>query len=951
VAIEPNTRLGHYRVQSLLGAGAIGEVYLALDEERGDPAAVKVLKPEHTNSREHLRRFEREARIISSLNHPNILTIREIGREGATHFIATEFIHGWTLRQVIRHTPPGVAQSLDIAAQTLSALAVAHEAGVVHRDVKPENVMVRRDGQVKVLDFGLAKLADDLPRQPHLSGDSTVSNVVTNSGAVIGTVAYMSPEQLRGLSVDARTDVWSVGVVLYEMITGRKPFADQSPADIIVSILEREPPPLTVYAPDCPGELQRIITRALAKDRERRYQTAGELLEDLSILAAQLPADDEGARGEPAASGVRAHASGTASGGGVASPGRPGVEVTPARKSLRTPRLATARRAAVAGAGVLAVIASAPLLGPNAALVLAVVLLLAGSAYMLSRGPDAGAQARPTEGVPFRNINLSRLTNTGRAIDAAVSPDGRYVVYVREEAGRQSLWVRELATTGNFQILPPADVSYQGMTFSADCGHVYYVCFNNSNRRLYFLYRIPVLGGACEMLLEDVDTPITFSPDGDSFAFVRGYPSQKEVVLMVAKTDLTEERRLATRRSPAIFGWRGGPAWSPDGKVIACSVGIYDADMRLVAISTDDGSERPLSPRVWPWVGRLAWLHDGSGLLVNAREEASGFSQLWFVSYPGGEARRITNDLSDYGTRSLSLTSDSRALVSVQNDYLSGIWVVARGEPSNFRQLTAGRSDGYYGLCWTPDGRIVYASKASGNQDIWIMDADGGGQTQLTFDAGSNYHPSVTPDGRHLIFISTRSGAPNIWRMRVDGGDPRQLTNGSIPGWPQSTPDGRWVIYKAMGYSKKSLCKVPIGGGVPVQVSDKYTGCIAVSPDGESIACEYWDERLTSQSCLAVLPFDGGGEVTAFEGQSTAAASNYLLSVIRWSPDGELITYIDNRDGLSNIWGQPVAGGPPRRLTEFRSDRIFWFDWSRDGQWLACARGVISNDVVLIRSE
>ncbi len=947
MALEPGTWLNHYKIQSLIGVGGMGEVYLAHDARRQQPAAVKILKAELTNSREHLRRFEKEARAISALKHSNTLTVYDIGRVDKTYFIATEFINGSTLRKIIESGPPSLNELLDIALQIVSAVAAAHSSGIIHRDLKPENIMVRPDGCVKVLDFGLAKLTEDLVQQSSLSKESTVSNALTGSGAVIGTINYMSPEQLRGLTVDVRTDLWSIGVVLYELVTGRTPFADASSADVIVSILEREAPPLTVYSPKCPNELQRIIMNALRKDREQRYQAARKLFDELLQLQAalHLAADIDGPEASDQESAPPVFL--TPTGAGTQS----GANGSSARLLLQKRSVAKRRLALLLNGLLLLLVAGLALtIGLKMAAIVSLPCLLAINVYLLAAEPAKRFHMGAKAVRPFNTINLIRLTNTSTILDATISPDGNYVAYVVDTMGKQSLWVRHLQRGNNVEVVPPNEVTYQGLTISPDGAHIYYVMFRNDNRRLYSLYRIPLNGGESVKVMEDVDTPVTFSANSEKFAFVRGYPSQKEVALVVANSDGTAERRLTTRRSPDIFGWRGGPAWSPDEKLIACSVGVYDASMRLVGISVEDGSEQPLSAYKWQWVGRLAWLQDGSGLVVSARDASSGYSQLWYVSYPLGEVRRISNDLSDYSARGVSVTSDSSVIVSVQSDYLSGIWVASRNQRSPARQLTFGRTDGYYGLCWTPDGRIIFASKASGNMDIWSMDPDGGNQVQLTFNAGSNYHPAMTIDGSRVIFISTRTGAPDIWSMDANGNSPKQLTNGSIPGWPQCTPDGQWIIYKAMGFGKKSLCKVPINGGVPVQISDKYTGCIAVSPDGRSIACEYWDEELTSQLSLAVMPLNEAGQMKVFDSRPTAMASNYLLSVIRWTPDGGAVTYIDNSGGFGNIWSQPLAGEKPTQLTDFHADRIFWFDWSHDGQWLACARGVITSDIVLIKS-
>ena len=277
--------IGHYEILSTLGRGGMGEVYLARDTKLGRKVALKFLPSDFTRDAERLQRFDQEARSASALNHPSIITIYEIGEVHGRHFIATEFIDGKTLRQRSIDEPLKFAEALTIAEQIGSALAEAHAAGIVHRDIKPENIMLRHDGLVKVLDFGLAKLTEQQDSGPE---DPTRALVKTGTGIVMGTTAYMSPEQARGLHVDARTDIWSFGVVLYEMVAGRAPFIGPTSGDLIAQILEREPPELSALKPDAPLELQQILKRALCKDREKRYQTTSELLTDLRSLKLAL---------------------------------------------------------------------------------------------------------------------------------------------------------------------------------------------------------------------------------------------------------------------------------------------------------------------------------------------------------------------------------------------------------------------------------------------------------------------------------------------------------------------------------------------------------------------------------------------------------------------------------------------------------------------------------------
>lgn len=286
-------KVGHYRILEKLGAGGMGEVYLAEDMKLGRKVAIKILSEEYTTNRDRLHRFEQEASAASNLNHPNILTIHEVGIDNGRHYIATEFIDGVTLRHKAMASDLEIPQILDIAVQVASALEEAHVAGIVHRDVKPDNIMVRRNGYVKVLDFGLAKLTETVDRSPSDAEASTRVLVQTDAGVVMGTSHYMSPEQARGRPVDARSDIWSLGVVLYELVAGRTPFEGETSTDVIVAITQKEPPPLARFAPNVPAELEWIIMKALRKDRDERYQTIKELLTDLRRLKQRLEFETE----------------------------------------------------------------------------------------------------------------------------------------------------------------------------------------------------------------------------------------------------------------------------------------------------------------------------------------------------------------------------------------------------------------------------------------------------------------------------------------------------------------------------------------------------------------------------------------------------------------------------------------------------------------------------------
>src|SRR2546422_147485 len=307
MSLDAGTRLGRYEIRSQLGAGGMGEVYLALDARLDRKVALKVLPADVTAHPDRMKRFVQEAKAASALNHPNIITIHEIDEWGSSptvregvHFIATEFIDGETLRERMRKAPVKLGEVLDVAAQIASALSAAHAAGIVHRDIKPENVMRRRDGIVKVLDFGLAKLTERVPPDSVDTEAPTRAAINTEPGVLMGTAIYMSPEQARGLQVDARTDIFSLGVLIYEMVAGRLPFEGSNTNEIVASILcDREPPPLARYAANVPAELERIVSKALRKEREERYQSVKDLLLDLRSLQHRLKFEAELERSKP----------------------------------------------------------------------------------------------------------------------------------------------------------------------------------------------------------------------------------------------------------------------------------------------------------------------------------------------------------------------------------------------------------------------------------------------------------------------------------------------------------------------------------------------------------------------------------------------------------------------------------------------------------------------------
>jgi len=884
--------IGHYRIEGRLGAGGMGVVYRAHDLKLGREVALKFLPSEMARNRLAVERFEREARAAAAINHPNICTIYEVGEHEGVPFIAMELLTGETLKQRIGNHPLRLDVLLDWAIQITDGIQAAHERGILHRDIKPANLFITPRGHAKILDFGLAKQSPLAKPASELAESATI-DLLTNPGTAAGTPSYMSPEQARGEELDPRTDLFSLGAVIFEMATGRIAFHGATSGSILGAILHEQPEPLLRINPELPAELERIVMKALEKEREMRYQHAADMRSDLKRLRRDTSSSRFGA---------------TSLSAETLTVGTPVPQASSQVISESRPK----SKLLLAG-------------------IAAATIVAAFAIYLV-----AGHKTKPA----FQTMIIERVTNAGDVRRGAISPDGKYLAFAAGVPGKVGLWVRQVATRSDIQISPQTAGIVEGLTFSRDGNYVYYV-LDKGDAQSGQLFQVPTLGGQSRKVGGGIDSPVSFSPDGNHFAFLRQTTSDGSA-LLVRSVDSQAEQKVAERLAPEGFtGY--GLAWSPDGKQLAVSA-YAGGRCYVMTVPAAGGQLRPIGMQGWAHIRQVAWLADSSGLVLIALQSHSSPGQIWQISYPGGKARRITNDLNDYFD--LSLTADSQALFAAQVEVISNIWTMPGAKAARAVQVTSGvgTQDGLYGLQWTEDGRMIFASLAGGTRELWWRKA-GGPPRQITTDADLGFFstPSVCPGGRTIVYGAGRLGSALIWRVDADGGKPETLVPTGTNGGPSCSPDGKWVYYNALG-RHYSLWRVPATGGRPEQLTQFPSTFPHASPDGEWVAYIIEDPN---RSGFGIVPASGGQPAKMFE---ISYSSPGGVAVVRWSPASDAIDFVDTRDGVSNIWRQPIEGGAPQKVTDFGSGLIFDFVWLPNGKDMAVARGGTSSDVVRIQN-
>ena len=889
--VQPGTRVGPYEIVSPLGAGGMGEVYRARDTKLGRDVAVKILPQAFASDSDRLIRFEREARLLAALNHPNIGAIYGLettpsdsaGTSGAPALIL-ELIEGTPLDTYIATTlsrsgAVRVRSSLDIARQIADALDAAHERGVVHRDLKPANIRLTHDGVAKVLDFGLAKsqsesVAADAANSP------TMTVEATRDGVILGTAAYMSPEQARGRQVDKRSDVWSFGCVLYEMLTATRAFTGETTSDLIAAILETQAD-MSRLPPDTPATIRRLLRRCLEKDPKRRLRDMGDARADI---------EDE--------------LSGTAS-----------------------------------------VSTNGTHHGVSSWIVAAAIVLAVG-------GPTAGwliaRRSSSAESPAFDHV--ARIVATAAHEYApALSPDGKWIAYLSNARGTTDVWVKFIAGGDPRNLTAGSGLTVQstdyvgGLAVAPDGTQIAFTVTDATNRGSTWVIPAP-LGGEPRKMLRDGDYAMQWSADGKRITFVRAGGPLGDA-LVVADADGQNETIVARRQGAQHIHW---PRWSADGSYIYFNHGPQNFNVEptsLFRVRVGGGAIES----VVATARRAAYgfpSPDGRGLVYAANPDTVDLN-LWWRDLASGRDTRLTSGIGEYTHPVIS--NDGRVLVGTVLDAqqsLQSLRVQFDKRPS-LQAVTDGHS-GDFDPVWSPDEtRLVFSSSRTGSRNLWVARDPSVAPAPLTSGVTIDERPAIAPDRRTIAFVSDRNGRRGIWTVSIDGGTPRFVAAADVVDTLAWSPDGKRIVFAAPTADAPGLMLMDVANG---QMTRLATPAAAVGPTwSRDDVIAYIEARGGTLGAFVQLIRPNGDRVESSPLDAPGSPQIANGSIV-WSPDGTRIAAASLPGaGAGSIWIiDPLNPKPYRKLLDL-PDGIFTrgMTWTRDGASLILGTYRWSGDIFL----
>jgi Tol biopolymer transport system component len=861
----------------------MGEVYRAHDHSLGREVAVKVLPKELASDHERLRRFEQEARAAAALNHPNILAVYGFSTtEEHEPYLITELLQGQTLRERLQQGEIPVRKAVEFGLQTTRGLVASHSRGIVHRDLKPENIFLTRDGVVKILDFGLARLTE--PNATASQGSqATISS--TQPGVVLGTAGYMSPEQVRGQALDHRTDIFSLGAILYEMLCGKRAFQCQTAADTMSAILKEEPAELSGTGRNLPPALGRIVHRCLEKDPAERFQSPSDLAFNLELLS----------HGE------------SGSGAALALPAKKGK------------------------------------LWLNTILVVLAVFTVAGLGFWAAHGLRPAKESSP--------VALMRLTDfVGMEEFPALSPDGKSVAFTADVGGQRQVWVR-LLTGGTPLQVTHDDADHQYPRWSPDSSSLIYFSPSQEPDGEGKIWQIPALGGTARPLVSSLGGA-DLSHDGKHLAYF--HSNQGQLELAVADPDGSNAHKVTAL--PTEYNY-SDLRWSPDDQKLGFQRGrTFDYDVFYVPV--EGGSVQAITRDGSPLTG-FAWLPDGSGVVYSSSRGDTVLylrtMNLWSVQTGGKNLRQLTFGETSYISPDLDRNG---SVVATRREIQFDIWrYPVDGSPEeNVRrgvQITH-----QTGAVQTPsaapgDRELVYLSDSGGHGNLWVVNRGTQQNRQLTFE----HDPQITigvpvwsPDGKHIAYVKRGLKGWNVdlWLMNPDGSEAHKISDGG--GWACWSPDSRWLYFSPPSENGFRIDKSPAAGG-PNLVVREAGQRPAVDADGKLFFMLSLPalNGLSDMEIRVANPENGPSQRLARI--SGSRLSSWLLMQPVLSPDGKWLALLLTDGPTTNIWAQPTAGGPMRRITDFGRQATFItrrVSWSSDGNSIYAAVGKGEADIVLL---